>query len=667
MDIVVGLSMTPAAIRMVLVEGENADGVTVEEDEIEVAASAPVTDQVLAAILGSREGADEAGHQVTSIGVISTDQLEAAALCDALAARKVDNVTLISAFLAAAALAQAVGRAIGYERIAMLFVEPESATLAVVEAADGAIAGIHREPLHSVDAMTELTALVAEAEELEARPDGLFVIGAGVDIASMKPQLETATSLAVSAPAHPETALARGAALASAHASLLASSTDTLVYEHDSDTDVHIVAADAVRGEGDFAYSAAPDEDADARTAVMGAAEEADLNESLRQRRPVLLLGSVAAVALITGVVALEVSLALGIRQTTVAVQPVPGQNMIGSLQQLLPAPALASTPQPRLIDQQVPVAKLPALNAFAPGPPVVSPVPADAPGTVPVLLAPPAPRPEPGVRLSIPTPNYPILLPLPIAPPRESSALVPNVVVPPLPVPLPALPLPSSMPVSQPPTTVPVSQPPTTVPVSQPPTTVPVSQPPTTVPVSQPPTTVPVSQPPTTVPVSRPPSHVPVAPPPVYVPEPQAPVNVPAVEAPTGPGLPALEVPPVIGQPAPEGPPAVSSPVPDLPSVVPQLPHSFTPPVQEQSPTFGGGGASVGGSGGGPVVAGGSPAGGAAGSVGGGGGGSLGGGGGGSLGGGHSSSGGSGSLGGGHSSSGGSSGGHSSGGGGHK
>ncbi|MDT5321976.1 MAG: hypothetical protein QOD88_4498, partial [Mycobacterium sp.] len=32
MDIVLGVSMAPTTVRMVLVEGENADGVTVEED-----------------------------------------------------------------------------------------------------------------------------------------------------------------------------------------------------------------------------------------------------------------------------------------------------------------------------------------------------------------------------------------------------------------------------------------------------------------------------------------------------------------------------------------------------------------------------------------------------------------------------------------------------------
>ena len=163
MDIVLGLSMTPAAMRMVLLEGENAGGVTVEEDEFEFATASSATEQAIAAILSTREGADEAGHHVTSIGVISTDQFEAAALRDTLAARKVDNVMLISAFLAAAALAQAVAQAIGYERIAMLFVEPETATLAVVDAADGAIADVRTEALHGADAMTELSQLAAES------------------------------------------------------------------------------------------------------------------------------------------------------------------------------------------------------------------------------------------------------------------------------------------------------------------------------------------------------------------------------------------------------------------------------------------------------------------------------------------------------------------------
>lgn len=60
MDIVLGVSMAPASIAMVVLEGENADGATVEEDEFDVtAADDPATatgpDQVIAAILGTRE------------------------------------------------------------------------------------------------------------------------------------------------------------------------------------------------------------------------------------------------------------------------------------------------------------------------------------------------------------------------------------------------------------------------------------------------------------------------------------------------------------------------------------------------------------------------------------------------------------------------------------
>jgi len=36
MDTVLGVSMAPTAVRMVLVEGENGDGATVDEDDFAV-------------------------------------------------------------------------------------------------------------------------------------------------------------------------------------------------------------------------------------------------------------------------------------------------------------------------------------------------------------------------------------------------------------------------------------------------------------------------------------------------------------------------------------------------------------------------------------------------------------------------------------------------------
>lgn len=87
--------MAPKTVRMVLLEGESAGGVTVDEDTFDVApesAAAATADQVIAAILGTQESAAERGHQLQSSGVTWTDPVEADALRDALAAHKIENV-----------------------------------------------------------------------------------------------------------------------------------------------------------------------------------------------------------------------------------------------------------------------------------------------------------------------------------------------------------------------------------------------------------------------------------------------------------------------------------------------------------------------------------------------------------------------------------------------
>src|SRR5579875_4127503 len=170
--------------------GSKRHGVTVDEDGFEVPADADlantgVADQLIAAILGTRESAAEGDYHLASTGVTWTDPAEAAALRDALAAHKVENVMLVSAVLAAAALAQRAGSALGYANTGLLFVEPDTATLAVVDSSDGSIAEVRRESLpdDDTDAVARLTAMAADAGQLESRPEGLFVVGdSGVDV-----------------------------------------------------------------------------------------------------------------------------------------------------------------------------------------------------------------------------------------------------------------------------------------------------------------------------------------------------------------------------------------------------------------------------------------------------------------------------------------------------
>ena len=144
MEIVLGVSMTPTTVSIALVEGEKADGVIVEHDVFDItaidgSATSSASDHVIAAVLGTQEGAIAAGHHLVSTGVTWTDHAQAAVLREALVARGIEDVLLVSELHAAAALAQAVGRAVGYDKTALMFVERDTATLAVVETADGSV------------------------------------------------------------------------------------------------------------------------------------------------------------------------------------------------------------------------------------------------------------------------------------------------------------------------------------------------------------------------------------------------------------------------------------------------------------------------------------------------------------------------------------------------
>jgi hypothetical protein len=417
------MSMAPSTVRMVLVEGENADGATVDEDGFEVHSTEDAdtlttpsgADRVLAAIMGTRESASEGGYRLTSTGVAWTDPIEAGALRDALAARKVENVMLVSAFLAAAALAQTVGTAQGYSHTGLLFIEPDCATLAVVDSADGSIAEVRREvlPDDDTEAVAQLTAMAAGADELESRPQGLFVVGSGVDVGMIKPELEAATALAVSVPGEPETALARGAALASAHSPLFESTTAALAYAQDPgtgavDPEVALaaglaVADGAVAGDAAgeaLAYSAAPDEEADAYTAVAagdlsapGAAVLDGAEETESDRKPFLVALGVLMV-FVVGVATLAIALALHIRPQ------VDNRPNLGQPRVVVPA-----KPAPPPPPQAPAPAPAPAAPAPAPAPAPAAPAPAPAlppppalPAPPPALPAPPPMLPGPGI-----------------------------------------------------------------------------------------------------------------------------------------------------------------------------------------------------------------------------------------------------------------------------
>jgi uncharacterized membrane protein YgcG len=454
-DIVLGVSMAPTTVRMVLVEGENADGATVDEDGFDVpadeesaATSAP--QRVISAILGTRESAAEGDYHVVATGVTWTDPVEAAALRDALAAYKVENVMLVSAFLAAAALAQSVGSAVGYGHTGLLFLEHDAATLAIVDSADGSITDVRRRPVQSADSLSELTDLMAQLDVLESPPEGVFVVGAGIDVTAIRPHLEAATALPVTVPEEPDMALARGAALASANAPLFASSTVPVAYSQVPDwTTAGVVEPDTADADAGTALADLAATEDDAYTVV-----DADVVGEDQGRKPFLVALSVMTIFFV-GVMALVVS--LGIRaRPAMSQQPRAAGNLIFPVKEA-PAPAPKAEVQtppaapPNVVPRPAPE---PPANAVAPAPLPEAPAPAPAPEAVAPAPLPVAPRPVPVPVAATPAPLAPA--PPPAAPVVPAPA--PVAPAPVAPAPLPAVPAPAPVPVAPVPVPVPVA-----------------------------------------------------------------------------------------------------------------------------------------------------------------------------------------------------------------
>ena len=448
--------MAPTAVRLVLIEGENADGVSIEQEKFDIAGAggpAPAgaaPDQVIAAIIGTREGAVDGGHRLTSTGVTWTDPAEVTALRDQLAVRHIGGVMLVSPLLAAAAFAQTVGSSIDYEHIAMLFVEPKNAILAVVDVADGAIVDLHRQALENVGRRAshgaiaaQLARMVAGLDARGSRADGIFLIGCGTDIVPIKPALEAATSLDVSAPEEPDMALARGAAVASANAPLFAASTAALAYALDPGTgelspwaftpSYLDVSANADLGESVLAYSALAD-------------ETAGTERLPRRGRPLLLVGSLLAALGGIGVGVAAVSV-VSDHATSIPRQH-PGASVANPVQvpAHLPPQAPAKPPE----------AQLPAPSAPSPTPPPAVAAPPPAVEQAP----PPKVRTAPAVPVyRAPTPRAPEAAPAPV---RQAPAPV----APPPPVAVPAPPRDAPVAPSRPPLTMYLHLPFVTIPI---------------------------------------------------------------------------------------------------------------------------------------------------------------------------------------------------------
>jgi hypothetical protein len=285
-----------------------------------------------------------------------------------------------------------------------LFIDRDTATLSVVQTDDGSVVKVLSRSLHSDDAMAVLTEMASAVDAQDTPPQGMFVVGSGVDVSSVKSHLEHLVSLPVSAPDEPEIALARGAALASAHAPAFEATTVGLAYSQDPDgTTAGAVYAGLAAAETQLAPVGADAlvDDYGPPTDMEPIAEEG--------RKPFLLVGSALTSIFVVGVVALVISLAVSIRPT-VDQRPSPGPNAIvpstlapapvpmqEAQQPVAPPPPPAETikpPMPVAVQEapaprQVFVEQAPAPQAPAPAPAALPPPPEAPPAPIPVAPAP--------------------------------------------------------------------------------------------------------------------------------------------------------------------------------------------------------------------------------------------------------------------------------------
>lgn len=377
MDTVLGLSMTPTTVGLVLVEGDGVDGTTKGHDAFEVRRGgfSPVTTSEFVAEALSRTQAIAGGKRLQSIGVTWSDDasVEASLLLDSLADSGFDNVVPIRLPAATEAFARGIGQVIGSEVTAVCVVEPDAVVALVVDAHEGAVQTVVSYDLETdQDLIGWLSDILGSSEW---QPHGLVLLGAGDGFDSIAHRLEEILGIPVFAPAEAELALARGAALAS-------------------------VNGVGMFDEPLFALSAPPDAQRRDSKAVRGATA--------------LLAGGVVAFVVSASVAAgLELLPDRGARPTTrdvvntaetPALLPERAPEAPAQAPPVLAAPDEQSAPKTEPTFDQTPVA---AMTMNVPPPPLAPPadVPAEAPVEAaappppPAVVAPPPVQPKPSLR----------------------------------------------------------------------------------------------------------------------------------------------------------------------------------------------------------------------------------------------------------------------------
>ncbi len=235
MDTVLGLSLTSTSVGWVLVDGHEADGAILDHDEFTAPAgggtsAVRTSRQVAAAVSRAEAAASARDRRLHTIGMTWSDDAAAGAalLVETLTAAGFDNVVPVRTVAAAETLAQGLAPVVGYDKTVVCVLERAAATVVTVDAGAEEIRTAATTLADGSDDLLELLSRMFANDDWQ--PDCVVVVGSEVGSEELASQLHDALPVPVFAQSGAELALARGAALASAHAgftdAVLAGSTD---------------------------------------------------------------------------------------------------------------------------------------------------------------------------------------------------------------------------------------------------------------------------------------------------------------------------------------------------------------------------------------------------------------------------------------------------------
>lgn len=222
MDAVFGVSLSRSTVSLVLVEGYDADGATIDHETFDMQGGVPVAE----AVTRIEAAAANQGHRVRVIGVTSTPDTDAdaAELLNTLADAGFDNVVPVRLPQATDALAREIAAVVGFDTTAVCIIERDGVYVHTVNLACGSMQSSVNQVIAGTEQLIDwLRVVFATATR---RPEALVVVGSTGDLDAMLPTLQDALDISVFTPAEARQPLARGAALVAARRGRLPSAED---------------------------------------------------------------------------------------------------------------------------------------------------------------------------------------------------------------------------------------------------------------------------------------------------------------------------------------------------------------------------------------------------------------------------------------------------------